>query len=48
MKNRIPGQKIGKDKITFMPCSNASGTHKLNLLFFALSVRQKILELLKM
>uniref|UniRef100_A0A2H8TNS6 Jerky-like n=1 Tax=Melanaphis sacchari TaxID=742174 RepID=A0A2H8TNS6_9HEMI len=27
-----PGRKIIKDRITFMPCSNASGTHKLNLL----------------
>jgi hypothetical protein len=27
-----PGRKIAKDRITFMPCSNANGTHKLNLL----------------
>uniref|UniRef100_A0A2A4K1H2 HTH CENPB-type domain-containing protein n=1 Tax=Heliothis virescens TaxID=7102 RepID=A0A2A4K1H2_HELVI len=27
-----PGCKVGKDRITFMPCSNATGTHKLELL----------------
>lgn len=27
-----PGRKIAKDRITIMPCSNASGTHKWNLL----------------
>lgn len=24
-----PGRKISKDRITFMPCANADGTHKL-------------------
>lgn len=27
-----PGRKISKDRITFMPCCNATGTHKLPLL----------------
>lgn len=27
-----PGRKISKDRITFMPCANASGRHKLRLL----------------
>lgn len=27
-----PGRKLAKDRITFMPCSNASGTHKLQML----------------
>lgn len=27
-----PGRKMSKDRLTFMPCSNASGTHKLELL----------------
>ncbi|XP_015187494.1 PREDICTED: jerky protein homolog-like [Polistes dominula] len=27
-----PGRKVIKDRITFMPCSNATGTHKLDLL----------------
>ena len=27
-----PGRKISKDRVTFMPCCNASGTHKLPLL----------------
>lgn len=27
-----PGRKLAKDRITFMPCANASGTHKLQLL----------------
>ncbi|CAG5048130.1 unnamed protein product [Parnassius apollo] len=27
-----PGRKVSKDRITFMPCSNATGTHKLDLL----------------
>ncbi|XP_050545073.1 jerky protein homolog-like [Daktulosphaira vitifoliae] len=31
-ESNAPGRKIAKDRITFMPCSNASGTHKLNLL----------------
>lgn len=28
----VPGREISKDRITFMPCSNASGDHKLWLL----------------
>jgi hypothetical protein len=31
-ESNAPGRKIAKDRITFMPCSNASGTHKFNLL----------------
>lgn len=27
-----PGRKLAKDRITFMPCANASGNHKLELL----------------
>jgi hypothetical protein len=27
-----PGRKISKERITFMPCANASGSHKLKLL----------------
>lgn len=27
-----PGRKISKDRVTFMPCCNAGGTHKLPLL----------------
>lgn len=27
-----PGRKVSKDRITFMPCSNTTGTHKLDLL----------------
>lgn len=27
-----PGRKISKDRVTFMPCCNAAGTHKLPLL----------------
>lgn len=27
-----PGRKLAKDRVTFMPCSNASGTHKMNML----------------
>lgn len=27
-----PGRKLAKDRLTFMPCANASGTHKLQLL----------------
>lgn len=27
-----PGRKLAKDRLTFMPCSNASGTHKLQML----------------
>lgn len=27
-----PGRKLAKDRITFMPCANASGEHKLKLL----------------
>lgn len=27
-----PGRKMSKDRLTFMPCSNSSGTHKLPLL----------------
>ncbi|KAJ8959570.1 hypothetical protein NQ314_006219 [Rhamnusium bicolor] len=26
-----PGRKISKERITFMPCANASGSHKLRL-----------------
>jgi hypothetical protein len=31
-ESNAPGRKIAKDGITFMTCSNASGTNKLNLL----------------
>lgn len=27
-----PGRKLAKDRVTFMPCSNASGTHRMNML----------------
>lgn len=27
-----PGRKLAKDRVTFMPCSNASGTHKMTML----------------
>lgn len=27
-----PGRKVKKDRITFMPCANASGSHKLRML----------------
>lgn len=27
-----PGRKLAKDRVTFMPCSNASGTHKVKML----------------
>jgi hypothetical protein len=30
-ESNVPGRKIAKDRITFMPCSNVIGTHKLNL-----------------
>lgn len=29
---RAPGSKVSKERITFMPCANAAGTHKLPLL----------------
>lgn len=29
---KAPGSKISKERITFMPCANAAGTHKLPLL----------------
>lgn len=32
LERTAPGSKISKERITFMPCANASGTHKLPLL----------------
>lgn len=29
---RAPGSKVSKERITFMPCANVTGTHKLSLL----------------
>ncbi|KAK9892255.1 hypothetical protein WA026_019057 [Henosepilachna vigintioctopunctata] len=31
-ENTAPGRKMSKVRITFMPCSNASGSHKIKLL----------------
>ena len=36
-----PGRKISKDRVTFMPCSNAGGTHKLPLLVIAKSANPR-------
>ncbi|XP_066258171.1 jerky protein homolog-like [Euwallacea similis] len=51
-----PGRKVNKERITFMPCSNSSGSHKLKLLVlnifaewfhnkFVPSVRRKMKKL---
>ncbi|XP_022823355.1 jerky protein homolog-like [Spodoptera litura] len=32
-ESEAPGRKVSKDRVTIMPCANASGTHKLKLLF---------------
>jgi hypothetical protein len=31
-EDSAPGRKISKERITFMPCANSTGTHKLKLL----------------
>ncbi|XP_065368850.1 tigger transposable element-derived protein 6-like [Calliphora vicina] len=36
-----PGRKISKDRVTFMPCSNAAGTHKLPLLVIGKSANPR-------
>ena len=30
-EDSAPGRKVSKDRLTFMPCANASGSHKLKL-----------------
>ncbi|XP_049315826.1 tigger transposable element-derived protein 2-like [Bactrocera dorsalis] len=35
------GRKISKDRVTFMPCCNASGTHKLRLLVIGKSINPR-------
>jgi hypothetical protein len=36
-----PGRKMSKERLTFMPCSNASGTHKLRLLILGKSLKPR-------
>lgn len=36
-----PGRKMSKQRITFMPCSNASGTHKMRLLVLGKSQKPR-------
>lgn len=36
-----PGRKISKERITFMPCANASGSHKLRLLVVGKSAKPR-------
>lgn len=36
-----PGRKISKERITFMPCTNASGTHKLRLAVLGKSMKPR-------
>lgn len=36
-----PGRKISKDRVTFMPCSNAAGTHNLPLLVIGKSANPR-------
>lgn len=36
-----PGRKVSKERITFMPCSNASGSHKLKLLVLGKSMKPR-------
>lgn len=37
-----PGRKISKDRVTFMPCCNAEGTHKLPLLVLGKSKTPRV------
>lgn len=39
-----PGRKISKDRFTFMPCSNASGLHKLPLLVIGKSTKPRVFK----
>lgn len=39
-----PGRKVSKDRVTFMPCSNASGTHKLPLLVLGKSKNPRVFK----
>lgn len=39
-----PGRKLAKDRITFMPCSNASGTHKLQMLVIGKSKKPRVFK----
>lgn len=36
-----PGRKISKERVTFMPCANASGSHKLRLLVVGKSAKPR-------
>lgn len=39
-----PGRKVSKDRVTFMPCSNALGTHKLPLLVLGKSKNPRVFK----
>ena len=39
-----PGRKFSKERVKFMPCSNAVGTHKLPLLVIGKSVKPRAFE----
>jgi len=40
-----PGLKVSKERVTIMPCSNASGTHKLPLLLIGKSNKPRIFKI---
>ena len=40
-ENTAPGRKISKDRVTFMPCVNADGTHKLRLLMLGKAINPR-------
>lgn len=40
-EDHAPGRKISKERITFMPCANATGNHKLNLLVIGKSKKPR-------
>lgn len=42
-----PGSKVSKERITFMPCANATGTHKLPLLVIGKAQRPRALATVK-
>lgn len=43
-ENSAPGRKISKDRLTFMPCCNAAGSHKLPLLVLGKAARPRALK----
>lgn len=43
-ERNAPGRKISKDRLTFMPCCNATGTHKLPIFVIGKAAQPRVFK----